>query len=440
MSKIIKIEKPYVVENIKDGVFDNGVRLCANISMPSVTKDNQDVEKVLFFEYENRYKKYLCLERSDAFVMGLLSSAMELGYDIYFEEPISEKLYVNMIKYYIPIITKHNKKMHAILLKGPLSSDQLITCNKVGTGFSCGVDSLSTVVEYLDKDLPETVRLTHGVYASSSVLINDSSVIKESFKNVFPYAESAAKDFGIDIVGVYNNLHEFYKYPYYAFQTYYASTYAANIYALQHLFSIYYESAGYSILDFSIKEKDIDKNDASIIDSFVVPLLNTESLSFNCTEMDKERNERMAFIMNHPSVKKNLMTCAGPALGDNKLQKRNCGRCTKCTMVLNLLYANELLDDYEQSFDLSYFKSNRAKWTGYFFANGHKQYNKQIKDELKQNGKSVPFTAYLYMLMFNMFNFFATTIGLKNNKRIKALYRRLKIDKLVHGVSREKDI
>ena len=46
----------------------------------------------LWVSVEDKYSQYLCSERSDAFLIGLLPVAMRRGLDIVCEAPVSEKL------------------------------------------------------------------------------------------------------------------------------------------------------------------------------------------------------------------------------------------------------------------------------------------------------------------------------------------------------------
>ena len=62
---------------------------------------NKKETKECYFEFEPEYSKFLCDERSDAFVTGLLTTAMENNMDIEFEAPISEQLYYQLMTYYI---------------------------------------------------------------------------------------------------------------------------------------------------------------------------------------------------------------------------------------------------------------------------------------------------------------------------------------------------
>ena len=95
-----------------------------------MTNPNTGVNETcpLYFDFEQRYEEYLCPERSDAFVMGLLSSAMETGCDIEFETPMTDRLFYQMNDDYLPMMAKYhaNFPLYDIRLLGPAISAKLL--------------------------------------------------------------------------------------------------------------------------------------------------------------------------------------------------------------------------------------------------------------------------------------------------------------------------
>lgn len=60
----------------------------------------------IWFEVRREYGEYLCWERSDAFVIGLLNYAMRNGHDITCEAPMGEDLHYQITTYLIEAIAK----------------------------------------------------------------------------------------------------------------------------------------------------------------------------------------------------------------------------------------------------------------------------------------------------------------------------------------------
>lgn len=66
MTNIITIGTPYIAH------IDEKVRLCSKVKKPS-----GEIE--LYYEFPAEYEKYLCTERSDSFVLGILEYVMLYG-------------------------------------------------------------------------------------------------------------------------------------------------------------------------------------------------------------------------------------------------------------------------------------------------------------------------------------------------------------------------
>lgn len=64
------IGEPYIAQN------GDRSRLVCDIGI------NRRETRTVWFEVDREYEKYLCTERSDAYVIGLLSWAMRAGHDI----------------------------------------------------------------------------------------------------------------------------------------------------------------------------------------------------------------------------------------------------------------------------------------------------------------------------------------------------------------------
>ena len=93
---MIKINKPYIQE-------ENGyARLCSKIEVDSDVWD-------IWYEVEACNKQYLCYEKADAFLIGLLPFAMAFNHNIkVIDCPISEKIYWNLINTFIPALSKYS--------------------------------------------------------------------------------------------------------------------------------------------------------------------------------------------------------------------------------------------------------------------------------------------------------------------------------------------
>jgi len=94
MCNVIKISRPRVV------VGGGRARVT------SCVVDDDGVSRDLWFEVDEEYKDYLCEERSDAFVFGLLNLAQRSGCDIHSEAPMSAELHYRLTSALIPVLAK----------------------------------------------------------------------------------------------------------------------------------------------------------------------------------------------------------------------------------------------------------------------------------------------------------------------------------------------
>ena len=131
---MIKINKPYIQE-------ENGyARLCSKIEVDSDVWD-------IWYEVEVCNKQYLCYEKADAFLIGLLPFAMAFGHDVEIIDcPISEKIYWSLTNTFIPALSKYSDYYKSINLKTDISN-QKFDSFAVATGFSGGVDSFYTYLK-----------------------------------------------------------------------------------------------------------------------------------------------------------------------------------------------------------------------------------------------------------------------------------------------------
>ena len=133
---MITINKPYLKKS--NGIF----RICSDIQ---IGKEN----KTLYYEADGVEESNFCIERADAFLVGLLPLAMKKGESINIKYSISEKLFFQLTEFYIPILARYQNSMNRI----NICADQLVntvTKNREGvaTGVSGGVDSFYSICKY----------------------------------------------------------------------------------------------------------------------------------------------------------------------------------------------------------------------------------------------------------------------------------------------------
>ena len=397
MKNTIKISKPYIKDSTSD-LLGETVKLCAEIIMKN-PNTNIVEKKECYFEFEARYKEYLCPERSDAFVMGLLSCAMETNMDIEFELPISEQLYYQLTTYYIPMVAANNPNypMHNIKLIGPCDNHRIENKGAVVTGCSGGVDSFYTIARHSKDKVSKQHQLTHLVYSSMGTLDNVESRMKDVFKKTLSEIQKIAKECDLDTIACYSNLHEFYYFPYEAFVTFFSTVYGSIGYALQKLINIYYESSGGPISHFNLDISKTHGYDSSVFDVFTLSCMNTENLHFYSTGVECSRMEKEKYIADYKPAQKYLAVCTVHALYENPNElSQNCSVCYKCLRTMAHFYSFGKLQNFKKVFNVDEFMKHKTKWIGKMFGQDISNYVHEMKESAKKNNVKIPLGSYFY--------------------------------------------
>ncbi len=400
-NKII-ISEPFIKEEKNSEIFGESVKLCANITMinPNTLKKET---KECYFEFEKRFKKYLCYERSDAFVSGLLSSAMECDMDIEFTSPISERLYYGLTTYYIPMVSENNPTypMHNIKISGPLDSTPIKSENKVATGCSGGVDSFYTIARYSEGKVSKEMELTHLIYSSTASVDNDEKRMRDVFKKNNLEVKQIAKECNLEEIACYSNLYEFYKFPYKSFITFFTPIFASIPFALQKLISIYYANSGGPISEFNLDISKVHGFDPSVFDIFTLSCIDNENLKFYSAGLECERMDKEKYISDFRVAQKHLSVCSLQALHENPTTlAQNCSFCYKCLRTMCHFYAFGKLSCFKEVFNVDEFMMHKTKYIGKMMGEGIKHYVIEFKNEAKKNNVKIPIASYFYAYLW----------------------------------------
>lgn len=331
---MIKIEKPFIVS---DSSF---ATLQAYISI-------DENRQLIWFRVEKKLEQYLCDERADAFVIAVLNYAMRNGHDIISDAPISEDLYYNIDTYLIDGLTEYNPSFYRTKISAPVASEQLPCAGAVGTGISCGVDSL------------------HALAKESSTKFKKHNITHLTFNNVGSHGEGEnarklynerlempkrfADEYGYEFVASDSNLMDVIEQSHFKTHTY-SSLFA--VYCLQKLFSIYYyASGGYKYHDFTLI--DYPNICCGSYEVLSLPLFSTHSLRVYSEGENKSRLQKLKVVSDYQPSYKYLNVCLA--------EHNNCGVCEKCVRTLLGLDALQVLDRYREVFDIEYYKKNK-KW------------------------------------------------------------------------------
>ena len=310
-----------------------------------------EVEKDVFFSVDEEYAPYLCHERGDAYLIGLLNFAMRERCNIHSEVPLTGELVHQLVAELIPSVVNYAQGLYAPVITGELTDEKLPSAQKVATGCSCGVDSLNaikTMCETLDGYYkPDYLVLNNvGAYTSEGKCSN------ERYEAQMENARLCAQTLNIPLLITDSNFSVAIPQKHYLTHVY-SSSFA--IYMLRKLWSrYYYASAGASIHErFALVDNEsLDplKYDFIILSAFSISQLRICNESITTSRYDKMKN-----IVDYPLAQKHLNVCL-------KQGKGNCGYCPKCKRTLWLLDALGKLDQFSAVFPIDVYYSMRKEY------------------------------------------------------------------------------
>lgn len=399
--KII-IGQPYLI-TCEDGLRS---RLCAKVIY-------EGEERELYYEVEKEYEKYFCYERADAFLVGLLHTAMYNDADIVSEAPISERLLFQIKTYFIPIISDNLDDLHAISVEAPVISSSVESVNAVGTGVSGGVDSFYTLVKYSQASIGEA-KLTHIMFNNIVSADNKEERIRTLHNQDVIDKRKIAEEMGLKFVELYSNLYMFYRFPG-IFNHYFTMPYASAVLALQKLFGIYYFSSSYTLNSFSVDQKKIPSG--APFDLFTLDCVSIKNLKFYSAGMEVTRYNKMKEFVHNEVAQRHLQVCGiSQSFGGGiVVEKLNCGHCIKCRRAIISLELLGALDKYKNLIDTTLYYKNKAKFIGYELAGDKGVFSSEIRQGLKEKNMmtlKVKFWCLIYSIRFS----------LAKNKTLRKIY------------------
>lgn len=324
---MIKIDKPYITTT-KDSA-----RVNAKIHI-----NNQ--HETLWYEIPIKHKKYLVTEVSDAFVVALLYVSASLEYDIKCEQAVSEPLLFQLNNHLLPIMCKqHNKKTTHIIAN---AYNKALPCeNKVGTGYSAGVDCFYSIM----KHLPKTTEKESALYRNKldTICVIDVGVFrgehpKKDFDFMVSEAKNLAKELNLESLYINSNLKilpEKYSrvFPY---------RIISAILSLQKYFSCYL-LASWRI--FAMFELTTKKKDSASQDLLTTQYLSTKTTHFISCGSNSSRIDKIIELCEFEPCYSKLKPCA-------RNWDSNCCSCRKCREDIVTLDALGKLEKFRKVFDL----------------------------------------------------------------------------------------
>ena len=322
----------------------------------------------LWISVNSRYEKFLCFERSDAFVLGMLHFAMKYGHDIKCLVPMTDRLYEQITDQFLPAFAKINKLSRKKGLGGgwdvriiaPLAKeiDHPADGVAVGTGCSCGVDSMHVYSAHPEISYA-CVWNVHGITTDETI-----EKRRRGWTNLVSQARRFSEAAHVELIIGDSNFDRgcFQK------MSFDGSISFGNlffIYALQKLWSKYYVASGYDITEFRM---DCGVGvDPAHYEYLLFSFASIGNLSVRLDGVAQTRIQKVADLLRYPLSRKFLNVC----WGINEDGKNCTCYCAKCMRTILELEALGELDRYSQVFDVKYFKAHKEEylaewWRGLF--------------------------------------------------------------------------
>ena len=163
----------------------------------------------MWFAVKDENARMLADDVYDAFMLVPLYMGMFYGQDLYLHGKVSKRLHKNVMNYMQRILCDFSDDLSRIDVKVDGFAEAQGEQNIIGTGISCGVDSLTTIYDrYIHEEDPE-YRInalflfncgTHGDYGEKS---------EKLWQGRYEQNKSAAEELGLPVCQVNSNLHAF---------------------------------------------------------------------------------------------------------------------------------------------------------------------------------------------------------------------------------------
>ena len=382
-------------------------------------------EKTIWFSVKNENADFFSTKVYDPFLLVPYYAAMRYGQDLKICGKVSAKLYHNLINYIQQIFLDFSDELRPVKLEVEGFDTVEQNGTLIGAGFSCGVDSLSTVYDHFVK---ETVP---GYKINSLFLFNcggNGYIEKESTRKLFQARyernKKAADELGLPLYQVESNLH-----AYTGVMGIYALTFLSNwscILSQQMKVKKFYVAGCFSFEEYITYHKKYKNHD---LDGFggmyLVPRIQTETLELIYDGVQHRRSEKANNIAYWEIAQKYISVC----LREDEIAE-NCSNCEKCLRTLTPIDTLCKLDEFAQVFDLQEYKKHRYHYLCEQVTMYHKNpFSKDNVDFAREHHMKLPsiWSAYIYLapefLWKKTKRLIKLLIGKKNTQRIKEKFQ-----------------
>lgn len=346
--------------------------------------------KQLWFSVDESLYEWLTDDVYDAFLITLLYPAMFYGENIEVCGNVSKKIFHNVQHYVQGLIRAYDPSFYNISIKvqgfhNAAKADHL----HVGTGFSGGIDSFSTLndnffnIEDTDYKIDTLFFFHVGQYGN----VNKEITWKRA-NNRYTITENFAKGIGVNSIMMSTNMFDIYL-PQWEYDAGVLCR-IASVLVFQKSLKRYYISntvtyRELSKMNFTSHHVDM----AEMSDPIIMPLLSPIGLDILCDGAQHTRTEKTANIIDIPLAQKYLNVCVNSS--DNHVEATNCSCCSKCLRTLMALESADALYKFKNVFDLSKWKKLSYKYKcELIYKYNHDSFAQDNIDFARSRGKKLP--------------------------------------------------
>lgn len=312
-----------------------------------------DIEREIIFEVDIKFGDFLTFERGDAYLIGLLNLAMRERCDIYSKAPLSAELVHQLQTELIPALTKYSPRLYSPNIIADLAPPLplLEGGGKIGTGCSCGIDSLYAIKQLTESNIDSfklDYLLINNVGAFTSQGKTNNTRYKDNVLNAIKFSEQ----YGYDLIITNSNFAT--AFPQDHLKTHlYSSCFA--VYMMAKLWKrYYYASTGYDLNSF-FGLRDNELYDSAKYDLIALPAFSTSHLRICNQGATVSRFEKTKDLADYEPAKTYLSVCLTYGVG-------SCGHCPKCMRTMWTLDALNKLENFQKIFDVVNYKKNYSHY------------------------------------------------------------------------------
>lgn len=317
---------------------------------------SQGKEAECFYSVPERFADFADAASSNCFLVGLLYPAMRWGEDIHVEGKVSARLLFNINEFLVPFMSMCDSRLKPIKATADATDDEgCRAARAVGTGFSGGIDSFTTIREHFERPTPEGFKITHLFFFNVGAhgIPKDETerlAIERKFQARYEKLKNFPAEVGLPFVPVNSNVHQFHPWGHLEVAT--LATASAALFLQRGIRRYYLASAGHPYFHLwhylGMRRRP---DDIAYLNPYLLPWLSTESLDFVDDGTFLDRSQKTVLIADYEPATRYLNVC-----GNHDTLDTNCSICPKCCRTLLTLELIGKVDAFRAVFDVDKYR------------------------------------------------------------------------------------